>query len=349
MISVVNTNGATTMSNPYSRMSLAETCSSLVLEANNIVNDLQMDILLNEHQYLYENAVEISYVNEDGSDNNNTVKLKDKILNALSEFGKKIMAAFDKAIEWVKEFIDNFIIELRKRFVSKKHYDQAVAAFEKVFKNGMAATDVAPYTVDYEDFKAQWAMYFRFGNDVGKVSRKVAKADKEKAANSTFNDVDVSPSDLYPIFVHDSDISSKKITKDDLKEAGEVIFSKSIVKDITRTKHEADKSIKAEMGRVKSTGGDKMADELNNLSAQIKENSKVASSAIRVYHAYVRLQLNIVKAVFNRAEIKQAIADNNSKEKKENSKNLADSLRNKFQKKDVNESAYDYDGKYFRV
>ena len=378
MISVVTTND-TLVANPYAGMNLAETCSALMLESNEIINNLQMDILLNEHQYLYENATEITYVNEDGSDNENAVKLKDKILNALSEFGKKIAAAFDNAISWVKDFIDKFVTELKKRSITKAHFDKAVKAFDAVFADkGIAAKSVAPYTVDYDDFKAQWGMYFRFGDADLKRDANTAVNDnaKAKAANSAFASVDTSGTDLYAIFVHDNENSNKMIKKDDLEEAGKFVFAKSIVKDITDTKHSADKKIREQMRDVKTAKGDDMTEHLSKLSAQIKENSKVASSAIKVYHAQLKLQINIIKAVFSRPEIKKYISDANKAEFKANMekaknapKNFASSIKEKNEAKKAERDAkkaektankdqtaqnasailYDEDGKFFRV
>lgn len=362
MISVVTTNDTAVMSNPYPGMNLAEACSSLLLETNEIVNNLQMDLLLNEHTYLYENATEITYVNEDGSDNEHAKSVKEKIINAFKTIGAKISELFDKAAEWVREHVDAFITELKKRTLSKSHFDKAAKAFAEVHPDGIRAKGVSPYSVDYAKFQGEYANNFDYNDDIPGVEK------------------------VYEKYVtSNGEESDNYIDNDDIKKAGEAIFNKdTVIKDIQKAKKAANKQIQMAISQVKSAKGDDMAEQLDKLSKKMKLNSKIASESVKVYHAYIKLQLGIIKAVFNDADVKKAIKDaapaerkeaiDNAKAKtlvgkekakqavedapgkvadaaKKTGKKFADAFkRDKTAKKDsVKESADVYDGKFFRV
>ena len=98
MISVINTEPEV-ISNPFPGMSLAEACSAAEISVMEIMNEFHMGILLTEHAYLYENGVEMEYVDEAGNLNERAANLKNKAIEAVMAAGRKIAEVFDKLVE----------------------------------------------------------------------------------------------------------------------------------------------------------------------------------------------------------------------------------------------------------
>ena len=333
MISVVNTNGTATMSNPYSGMSLSEACESFMLETNNIANDLEMNILLNEHLYLYENGVEISYVNEDGEVNGKGKELLEKVKMAWEQFAQKVSNLWDSLITHVTEFGNKVLQALLKAGINK---DDAIVA-TKVLKD--LDNDKLPL------FKGKTVKY------------------DYQYLEKYFNNAIVSPTngnspdDYKPIKAEDMEYN---VTSEAFARACSEIFDKKFtLKEIRKAKDEANKAFKKVIGDLKKSDEDysKILESSKNC---INTNNRIMKDAIKAYNTKFAETVSIVRLVFGNAEVKKVIRDRKSAAIKEAPKkvgnalknapkNLADSLRKKTVKADsaTNESAYD--GKYFRV
>ena len=94
MISVINTEPEV-ISNPFPGMNLAEACNAAEISVMEIMNEFHMGVLLTEHAYLYENGVEIEYVDEAGNLNERAANLKAKAIEAVKAAGRKIAELFD--------------------------------------------------------------------------------------------------------------------------------------------------------------------------------------------------------------------------------------------------------------
>ena len=108
MITIINT-----PSSMYEGMTIADAASQMVLEANNVIHEFEMDVLLSEHAYLYENACEVEYFVE----------------NKITDAGKNLVAKAHAAIEKVRKIIADLwnklvdwvttkVTEIKKKFLA---------------------------------------------------------------------------------------------------------------------------------------------------------------------------------------------------------------------------------------
>ena len=79
--------------NVFAGMSLAEACGQLQANVSDILNEMNMGILLNEHMYLRENGEDIQYVNEADT------KLKDRIGAAIDNIIKQVSSLWNTLIK----------------------------------------------------------------------------------------------------------------------------------------------------------------------------------------------------------------------------------------------------------
>ena len=92
--------------NLYEGMSFSETLDNMVIGVCEACNDFMMDCLLTEHAYLYENATEITYVNEDGSNNANGASLKEKFFKHVEAVKKMIGDAIKRVLGFISKKVD---------------------------------------------------------------------------------------------------------------------------------------------------------------------------------------------------------------------------------------------------
>ncbi len=116
MITIINT-----PSSMYEGMSMADAASQMVLEANNVIHEFEMDVLLSEHAYLYENACEVEYF------------VENKITDAGKGLLEKAHAAIDKVRQIIKElwgrlvdWVTTKVTEIKKKFVAAGIKEKAV-------------------------------------------------------------------------------------------------------------------------------------------------------------------------------------------------------------------------------
>lgn len=105
--------------NVFAGMSLAEACGQLQANVSDILNEMNMGILLNEHMYLRENGEDIQYVNEADT------KLKDRIGSAIDNIIKQVSNLWDSLVKWVQERVDNFRMAFARAGIDKKKAEAA--------------------------------------------------------------------------------------------------------------------------------------------------------------------------------------------------------------------------------
>lgn len=105
--------------NVFAGMSLAEACGQLQANVSDILNEMNMGILLNEHMYLRENGEDIQYVNEADT------KLKDRIGGAIDNIIKQVSNLWDSLVKWVQERVYNFRMALARAGIDKKKAEAA--------------------------------------------------------------------------------------------------------------------------------------------------------------------------------------------------------------------------------
>lgn len=105
--------------NVFEGMSLAEACGQLQANVSDILNEMNMGILLNEHMYLRENGEDIQYVNEADT------KLKDRISGAIDNIIKQVSNLWDTLIKWIQNRVEDVRMAFARAGIDKKKAEAA--------------------------------------------------------------------------------------------------------------------------------------------------------------------------------------------------------------------------------
>lgn len=105
--------------NVFEGMSLAEACGQLQANVSDILNEMNMGILLNEHMYLRENGEDIQYVNEADT------KLKDRIGGAIDNIIKQVSQLWDKLVTWIQDRVEDARMAFARTGIDKKKAEAA--------------------------------------------------------------------------------------------------------------------------------------------------------------------------------------------------------------------------------
>ena len=308
--------------NCYEGMSLSDAVNSMVLESHNVVNERMMDILLTEHSYLYENATEITYVNEDGTENANGVSLKEKIGAAVDKVRTFIAGAWNNFISWVENAIEDITTKIKKLGVSKKQYDENVKVL----------------------------------GTAGNIVVKVSKWSISKEADNAINNLDGfrsnigggqkfwEPGEYFKQFAKKNDEEGYINPKDDqwfFEKAGQVVFdSKGTISKIRKNQKDMDAAL-IKIKKIAMINDPKNnADTLKAVSESIKNNANVAKDKIKLYNKYIAANLTIVRDV-----IKSGKSITAKRAKAEKAQKVVDSIVP--EQKANNESSAIFTGKYF--
>lgn len=274
MISVINTEPEVT-SDLYSGMNLAEACNAMELSVMEIVNEFYMGILLTEHAYLYENGVEMEYVDEAGNLNENAVDLKAKAINMVTSAGKWILGVFDKAIEKVNEATAGLRNNIAKAGIRTSDINNIINNSSVVFADDMVVAKVSRYVDPSFTQTGRFAGLFR-----------------------NYKQTDEAREDPYEMYVT---VGEKKINVDSglFKAAWEAINSNHIKNSIKEAKRAANEGIKDQITRIKKMDREGMESEIAELKHTIVGNKNIAKSLVRVYNDYTNQQIAIIRATMN--------------------------------------------------
>lgn len=315
MITSYVTENNSAAAKPFPGMSLAEACVQLTYETSQIMNDLNMSILLKEHAYLYENGVEITYVDEAGKDNANGANIREKIKAALITVGNKMQELFDKLLEFINERKNAIVDYFNKIGVSKKEFDKYRDSFL------VASAGSGDNTLKF----AQYVNFDKFIKD--NPSGRYADLFDREGVSEPENDI------MEKYVEKDKTITLDARTIDDAMDF--VYYGKSVVNDVRKEKKAANDAIKSLMRNVEKSSI--MADDLMaNMNKAIKVNNAIARDVVKIYHLHMKNCADIVRAVIHNKAARADVKEKASAAKK-NTKNS---------KKDtpVKESA-----KFFRV
>lgn len=274
MISVINTEPEV-ISNPFPGMNLAEACNAAEISVMEIMNEFHMGVLLTEHAYLYENGVEIEYVDEAGNLNERAANLKAKAIEAVKAAGRKIAELFDKALEWVASAAESAKIALQKAGIRSADVNHIINNFDAVFSDDNIVAKVK-CTVD-PSFTQSSAFigFMRTAKQIGEERQ-----------------------DPYEKYVTVGE-KTIEINSGVFKAAWDAINSSALKNSITSAKKSANTGIKDQITRIKKMGHEDMNEEISGLKDAMRANTKAAASLIKVYHAYMNQQIAIVRAVMN--------------------------------------------------
>ena len=290
MITVVNENVVS--SNPYPGLNLAEACGQFALEMEQIMNEAQMDILLAEHAYLYENGVEVVYEAENGEANENGKAFKAKVLETIKALGKKIAEIWDKLVQWCKDRFNEFKAWFKKIGITKAHTDKASMLLGSVEVKLSKSSNMKG--VDFEQFKKDYASFFGHDENSAWVAGKAWK-----------------DTDYYYDYKVDT------ITKGWFDDCVNVVFDgeKDVLADIKKKKADALERIKALEEMVKMKKEANSSETMKALKQASKEQTAVATNCSRVYYKYVNECASIVRLVLANKDIKKGISELNAADK----------------------------------
>lgn len=274
MISVINTEPEV-ISNPFPGMNLAEACNAAEISVMEIMNEFHMGVLLTEHAYLYENGVEIEYVDEAGNLNERAANLKAKAIEAVKAAGRKIAELFDKALQWVVNVAENVKIAMKKAGIRPSDVSYIANNFDIVFSDGPIPLSVN-CIIDDKFFKED-------------SLRDAMKNEKQVNENR------VDPYEKY-VTVEDNTID---IDKEVFNTAWANINDKRVINSIKEAKRNANQRINDKITEIKKIGHEDMNEEIAGLKGAMRANTKATASLIKVYHAYMNQQIAIVRAVMN--------------------------------------------------
>lgn len=286
MITVI-TNESKVTSNPYPGMSLAEACGAMEVAVMEAVNELQMDVLISEHSYLYANGTEMEYTNEAGEINENGASLKQKVIDTITSIGDKIRELWDKAAEWAIQAIANAKAWLAKQGIKEADVRRINRHANEVFKE-QRLTYSSKYDFDKSfnpvDVKARDESYLDLMT--GKKSDAASIMDMFVTGNS-----------------HDIAIDEKVFN-----DAVDVVLHDTIVKGINNAKKQANAAIKDAIKQIKQAN---QSDDMNAQIAGLKENmaanTKITKAMIKVYHLYMNENIGIVRTVLTSEQGRKAI------------------------------------------
>lgn len=282
MISVINTEPEV-ISNPFPGMNLAEACNAAEISVMEIMNEFHMGVLLTEHAYLYENGVEIEYVDEAGNLNERAANLKAKAIEAVKAAGRKIAELFDKALQWVINVAENVKIAMKKAGIRPSDVGYIANNFDIVFSDGPIPLSVN-YIINDKFFKED-------------SLRDTMKNEKQVNENR------VDPYEKY-VTVEDNTID---IDKEVFNTAWANINDKRVINSIKEAKRNANQRINDKIATIKKIGHEDMNEEIAGLKGAMRANTKATASLIKVYHAYMNQQIAIVRAVMNSPEGRDVI------------------------------------------
>ena len=307
--------------NLYEGMGFYETLDNMIIGVYEACNDFMMDTLLTEHSYLYENATEITYVNEDGSDNANGISLKEKFFNHVNAIRTMIGDAIKRVLEFISKKVDAIHDKLISLGINEKKIDEAAKYLDSHDNVGVNFKLSGWAFIREEIKKAKDTAFTNRGNiDSNKLYSEQGQLYKElqKKAFESVDDLDV-------------DDLKGKITSSSssiFKFAKTVVLGNSLKKDINEAWKNADKSLESLKKSIGGKGdvGENIGERIGRANDALKSNAIVAKDLMKAYANHFNDYLSIITTlikVANKGKHDEAVA-----KAKENVKNSS----NKFKK-----------------
>lgn len=333
IVNVINGQGTGAISsNPFPGMSLAEACGEMKANVSDILNEMNMGILLNEHMYLRENGTDIEYVNEAG------FELKQKVTNAISKIGATISELWDKLVKWVQERVEDVRLAFARASVNKKKAEEIANKLEK-----------DESTVSASKLKL-------------KIMITTDQINKMVNDLQSFNPGDFDDGETVADYLSDNGAKfrEKYSTKDPAKftiNKKQMLDAIAIVFDTNRNIIPAIRTAKKNMlagldklkNKINGDDAEDKADQLKNVNTASRQVSACCSEAIKLFHTYVDVNVKILQAGvrFKGKDDNKAEADKKKAEKEEAKKKKEEEKAAKKAAK--NESAIFSSDRFFNV
>jgi hypothetical protein len=291
--------------NLYEGMGFYETLDNMIIGVYEACNDFMMDTLLTEHSYLYENATEITYVNEDGSDNANGASLKEKFFNHVNAIKQMIGDAIKRVLEFISKKVDAIHDKLISLGINEKKIDEA-AKYLDSHDNVGVNYKLSGWAFIREEIKeAKDTAFINQGNinshELYSEQGQLYKELQKKAFESLDN--------------LDADDLKGKITSSSssiFKFAKTVVLGNSLKKDINEAWKNADKSLESLKKSIgKGDGGENIGERIGRANDALKSNAIVAKDLMKAYVNHFNDYLSIITTlikVANRGKRDEAVA-----------------------------------------
>lgn len=296
--------------NVFAGMSLAEACGQLQANVSDILNEMNMGILLNEHMYLRENGEDIQYVNEADT------KLKDRIGGAIDNIIKQVSQLWDSLVKWVQERVENVRMAFARAGIDKKKAEAA--------KSGsIPKCDIKVVTTK-------------------SVNRALSFINKDKINDAQDADFDTKTYiEKWPSVTSAGiDEAFNNVYKTDGLLGDIRAAKKSAISALSGMKAEAKK---------KGSDDDK-AQQIKDINEKSRKISKMTSVAIKLYHMRVDSSVQILKAAINPEKAAKAVdRAANVEETKDKIKSKMPKFGKKSEKEATSESAIFNDDRFFKV
>lgn len=329
IVNVINGQGTGAISsNPFPGMSLAEACGEMKSNVSDILNEMNMGILLNEHMYLRENGTDIEYVNEAG------FELKQKVMNAISKIGATISELWDKLVKWVQERVEDVRLAFARASVNKKKAEEIANKLEKDESTVSASKLKLKIMITTDQIN-------KMVNDL--QSFEPGDFDNGETVADYLSDNGAKFREKYST----KDPAEFTINKKQMLDAIAIVFdtNRKIVPAIRTAKKNMLAGLDKLKNKIKGDDAEDKADQLKNVNTASRQVSACCSEAIKLFHTYVDVNVKILQAGvrFNGKDDNKAKADKKKAEKEEAKK------KKEEEKAAKNESAIFSSDRFFNV
>lgn len=333
IVNVINGQGTGAISsNPFPGMSLAEACGEMKANVSDILNEMNMGILLNEHMYLRENGTDIEYVNEAG------FELKQKVTDAISKIGAKISELWDKLVKWVQERVEDIRLAFARASVNKKKAEEIANKLEKDESTVSASKLKLKIMITTEQINKMVSDLQSF--DPGNFDNGETVADYLSDNGAKFRE-------KYST----KDPAEFTINKKQMLDAIAIVFDtdRKVVPAIRTAKKNMLAGLDKLKNKIKGDDAEDKADQLKNVNTASRQVSACCSEAIKLFHTYVDANVKILQAGvrFKGKDDNKAEADKKKAEKEEAKKKKEEEKAAKKAAK--NESAIFSSDRFFNV
>lgn len=319
-------------SNPFPGMSLAEACGEMKSNVSDILNEMNMGILLNEHMYLRENGTDIEYVNEAG------FELKQKVTDAISKIGAKISELWDKLVKWVQERVEDVRLAFARASVNKKKAEEIANKLEKDESTVSASKLKLKIMITTEQINKMVSDLQSF--EPGNFDNGETVADYLSDNGAKFRE-------KYST----KDPAEFTINKKQMLDAIAIVFDtdRKVVPAIRTAKKNMLAGLDKLKNKIKGDDAEDKADQLKNVNTASRQVSVCCSEAIKLFHTYVDVNVKILQAGvrFKGKDDNKAEADKKKAEKEEAKKKKEEEKAAKKAAK--NESAIFSGYRFFNV
>lgn len=333
IVNVINGQGTGAISsNPFPGMSLAEACGEMKSNVSDILNEMNMGILLNEHMYLRENGTDIEYVNEAG------FELKQKVTDAISKIGAKISELWDKLVKWVQERVEDVRLAFARASVNKKKAEEIASKLEK-----------NESTVSASKLKLKIMITTKQINDMVSdlQSFNPGNFDNGETVADYLSDNGAKFREKYST----KDPAEFTINKKQMLDAIAIVFDtdRNVVPAIRTAKKNMLAGLDKLKNKIKGDDAEDKANQLKNVNTASRQVSACCSEAIKLFHTYVDVNVKILQAGvrFKGKDDNKAEADKKKTEKEESKKKKEEEKAAKKAAK--NESAIFSSDRFFNV